>query len=310
MTPNWVFTVMWFGASVGASGAVWYFLSLRNYYAASWTAFATAVVVLLAVALRIRNDRLRSEKQTAPANPSPAPERPASEEPKVYLQEKSPKEVVARINSLNPLERDLVAKQTYVGRWARWSDTLLSIEPFRLFERGGYTVTVGGDSSGFARLEFLPTERHLVEPLQEGDLTSYEAKITHVLGDNVYLTDVTLTRPEERSFVDVTPKDLRRVFEEHTEIQARMRVADVIGKWMKVSGPLGNVGDCTSSLQVTFAYRPSPRAVVYMYFYKKKWFDRLSFLNVGDNITVVGRIREVRGGGLYLDNCELIDSRQ
>jgi hypothetical protein len=204
----------------------------------------------------------------------------------------------------------MVAKQTYVGRWVRWSDTLLSIEPFRFLERGGYTVTVGAGSSVFARLEFLPTERHLVEPLQEGDLISYEAKITHVLGNNVYLTDVTLTRTEERSFVDVTPEDLRRVFEEYTEIQARTRVADVIGKWVKVSGPLGNVGDFTSFSQVTFAHRPSPSAIVYMYFRKKKWFDRLSVLNRGDNITVVGRIREVRGGELHLDNCELIDLRQ
>jgi hypothetical protein len=310
MTPNWLFQVMWFGAGVGGSGAVWYFLSQKNYHATFWTAFATVVVVLLAVVLYIRNDRLRSQQQTATANRSPEPERSASEEPKVYLQEKSPKEVVARINSLNPLERDLVAKQTYIGRWVRWSDTLLSIEPFRFLERGGYTVTVGGVSFVFARLEFLPTERHLVEPLQEGDLISYEAKITHVFSNNVYLTDVTLTRPEERSFVDVTPEDLRRVFEEHTEIQARTRVADVIGKWMKVSGPLGNVGDFTSFSQVTFAHRPSLHAIVYMYFRKKKWFDRLSVLNGGDSITVVGRIREVTGSGLYLDNCELIDLRQ
>ena len=160
----------------------------------------------------------------------------------------------------------------------------------------------------FARLEFLLTERHLVEPLQEGDLISYEAKITHVLGNNLYFTDVTVTQPEERTFVDSRPEDLTRVFEEHTEIQARTRVANAIGKWMKVSGPLGNVSDFTSFSQVTFAHRPFPHPTVYMYFRKKRWFDRVSVLNRGNDITVVGRIREVRYGELHLDNCELMDS--
>lgn len=259
---------------------------------------------------RDRQPRVSPQDKPATANPSPAPERPALEEPKIYLQEKSPEEVVARINSLNPLERDLVAKQTYVGRWVRWIDTVLSIKPFRFLESGGYTVTVGGGSFAFARLKFLPTEGHLVEPLREGDLISYEAKIIHVLDNDVYLTDVTLTRPEERSFADVPLEDLMRVFEEHTETQARTLVADVIGKWMRVSGPLGDVGDFTSFSQVTFAHRSPPSAIVYMYFRKKKWFDCLSVLNRGDNITVVGRIRDVRGSELHLDNCELVDLRQ
>ncbi len=307
MTPKWLVQMLWFVASLGGGGALWYFLSQRNYHAAILTGCATAVVVALAVAIHVRNDRLRSEQQTTTATPSPAQERPDSEEPKVYLQEKSPLEIEARINSLNPLERDLVTDQTYVGRWVRWSDTLLSIKPSSFIERGGYTVTVGGRSFGFARLELLPTERHLVESLQEGDLISYEAKITHVFGNEVHLTDVTLTRPEERSFVDVTPEHLTRVFEEHTEVQAKTRVADVIGKWMKVSGPLGSVGDFTSFSLVTFAYGSFPRVTVCMYFRKRKWFDRLSVLNRGDNITAVGRIREVRYGELHLDNCELAD---
>jgi hypothetical protein len=103
----------------------------------------------------------------------------------------------------------------------------------------------------FARLEFSSTERYLVESLQEGDLIGYEARIARASDTNVYLTDVTFTPPEERSVVDVTPEELMRSFEEHTDIQARTRVADVIGKWMKLSGPLRNVGEFTSFSQVT-----------------------------------------------------------
>ena len=79
MTPDWLFQVMWFGASVGATGAIWYFLSQRNYHAVLWWGFATAIVILLAVTLHIRNDLLRSEQQPTTTNPSPASERPALE---------------------------------------------------------------------------------------------------------------------------------------------------------------------------------------------------------------------------------------
>ena len=41
MTPDWLFQVMWFGASVGGTGAIWYFLSERNYHVVLWTGFAT-----------------------------------------------------------------------------------------------------------------------------------------------------------------------------------------------------------------------------------------------------------------------------
>jgi hypothetical protein len=137
----------------------------------------------------------RSAGPLLPIVAAAQPERTASENQMVYLRENSPKDVTDRINSLKPLERELVAKQTYVGRWVRWSGKILGIEPFRFLETGGYTVTVeGGDPFVYARLGFLPTERHLVEPLKEGDPVNYEAKITHVLGTSLYLSDVTLIR--------------------------------------------------------------------------------------------------------------------
>jgi hypothetical protein len=107
MTPDWLFQVMWWGAGIGAGGAIWHFLSERNYHAMLWWGFATAIVVLLAVTLHIRNDLLRSEQQSATANHSLVPERPAFEnvpapvtppvpqqpgESKADLQEKSPAE--------------------------------------------------------------------------------------------------------------------------------------------------------------------------------------------------------------------------
>ena len=81
MTPDWLFQVMWFGAGVGGTGAVWHFLSQRSYHAALWTGFTTVFVVLLAITLHIRNDLLRGEQQTAASAPGPALERPALTNP-------------------------------------------------------------------------------------------------------------------------------------------------------------------------------------------------------------------------------------
>jgi len=321
MTPEWLFQVIWYSAGVGGTGALWYFLSERNYHAAIWTGFATGVVVLLAVALHIRNSILQRKRQTDTNNPSPLPDQPTpanlpaegtssstqpSNDPKIFLQVKSPDEIVTRIKSLNPLERKPVTEQTYAGRWVRWSGTIIRIEPFSFIRSGGYTVSVDGGPFVTARLEFLPIERHLVEPLQESDLISYEAKIATVDSTEIYLTDVTLTRPEERTFVDRDPAELTGIFEEHTAIQATKRVAESIGKWIKVSGSLDYVGNFTSFVQVTFKSR-SPDPIVYMYFRKRKWFDLVSVLNKGDKIIVIGRIKEIRHGELHLDNCELVD---
>jgi hypothetical protein len=93
-----------------------------------------------------------------------------------------------------------------------------------------------------------------------------------------------------------------RLFEGHTDIQASTGVANFIGKWMKVSGPLGNILSTFS--QVTFA----DHAPISMFFRKKKWVDRLSILSRGDNITVLGQITYIERDNLVLDNCELIDS--
>jgi hypothetical protein len=314
MTPSWVFQAMWFGAGVGGSGAIWYFLSQRNHHAALWTGFATAVVVLLTITLHLRNNLLRSERLTSTASPSPAPSQTSSatpsteaarkpDEPRVFLREKSPSEVVARVKSLNPLERSLVARQTYVGRWVRWSGTIHDIAPYASHQSGGFTVAVGSGTFGslvFARLAFLPTEKHMVEPLEEGDLISYEGKITDVVGNDIHLTSVTVAPSEAPVFADVTPEKLMRFFEDHTDIQANARVSSFIGRWMKVSGRLGSV---SAGSQVSLA-GGSP---VHMFFRKKKWVDRLVALGIGDRITVVGQIALIERGNLVLDNCEFTD---
>ena len=38
MTPDWLHQLLWYLSGICATGAVWYFLSQKNYRATIWTA--------------------------------------------------------------------------------------------------------------------------------------------------------------------------------------------------------------------------------------------------------------------------------
>jgi len=63
MTPDWVLNVIWFAAAC-ATGA-FFFLAQRNSRGTLWAACATVAAASLAIALHIRNDRIRQENQRA-----------------------------------------------------------------------------------------------------------------------------------------------------------------------------------------------------------------------------------------------------
>jgi hypothetical protein len=82
----------------------------------------------------------------------------------------------------------------------------------------------------------------------------------------------------ERIIVDVTPEYLMSLFAEHTSIQAKRLIEPYIGKWMRVSGPLGNVSNNEYFAQIVFEHRPSSHTQIYMYFRQPDRSDRLSVL--------------------------------
>ena len=113
--------------------------------------------------------------------------------------------------------------------------------------------------------------------------------------------------PVPRIIVDRTPEQLLAQFQGVTNVQGRNRVAPYIGKWLAVSGPLGNVlGSYPDSVQVTFANRSMFDANdVYAYFREKKWSDQLEIKDKGDEISLIGRITDIDSQTVRLDNCEL-----
>jgi hypothetical protein len=86
-----------------------------------------------------------------------------------------------------------------------------------------------------------------------------------------------LDKPGERIFADITPRYLVGLFKGHTDLQAKPLTKPFLGKWMRVSGVLGNVLSNRANIsQVTFQSK-SPFAAdyeaftVFMYFDRKQW---------------------------------------
>lgn len=72
MTPDWLHQLLWFLAGIFATGAVWYFLSVKDFLNALWAGFIAVVVCLLCVVLLVRNDIIRREntRETRVAKPT------------------------------------------------------------------------------------------------------------------------------------------------------------------------------------------------------------------------------------------------
>ena len=114
--------------------------------------------------------------------------------------------------------------------------------------------------------------------------------------------------PQEvkREIIDVEPDYLMGFFDEHTSIQAQRLIEPYIGKWTRVSGPLGDVRNNEYFSQIVFDRPRGTYTTIYMYFHQSDRSDRLSILRRGTKLTVLGQIKEVRAYEFHLANCELI----
>src|SRR6266581_1722145 len=62
MTPDWVFQILLAVIGILGSGAVWHFISSKQYHIAIWVGFSGAVLFLLVIALYVRNELLKAEE--------------------------------------------------------------------------------------------------------------------------------------------------------------------------------------------------------------------------------------------------------
>ena len=114
---------------------------------------------------------------------------------------------------------------------------------------------------------------------------------------------------EGRTFLDpdITAAFLGNFFSTNTHIQAKKMVEVYKGKWMTISGSIGNireVGDSRVSVSLEHTVFTDP---LIMMFFDKQWLDRLSVLRTGNHINAIGIINDIDGSSLLLENCELVD---
>ncbi len=103
-----------------------------------------------------------------------------------------------------------------------------------------------------------------------------------------------------KTLLPSTPDELVKVFEGRTTVQGEQLAKAYEGKWMELSGVVGDVKED----EVDLERRGS--AGVYLEF-DKKWRNTLAALRRGDPIKVQGQIRYVYTNHMRLHHCELMD---
>jgi hypothetical protein len=110
-----------------------------------------------------------------------------------------------------------------------------------------------------------------------------------------------------RHVVDVSPEYLVGLFDQQTSLQAQKLADAFLGKWMLVTGSLGDVaGFGEAGSQMVFA-TTFPEVTIYMWFHDHEYVEeRLAVLTKGTRLTVLGQIDRIRSTDVQLTNCELV----
>jgi hypothetical protein len=114
-------------------------------------------------------------------------------------------------------------------------------------------------------------------------------------------------RGASRHVVDVSPEYLVGLFDDQTSLQAQKLADAFLGKWMVVTGALGDLaGFGDAGWQMVFA-RTFPEVTIYMWFQDREYVEeRLAVLTKGTCVTVLGQIDRIRSTDLQLTVCELV----
>jgi hypothetical protein len=196
MTPSWLSQVLWWGAGVGGGGALWYFLSERNYHAAVWTGFGTGVVVLLAIALTFRDDLLRGKRQPAAANPAAevTPSLTRRAEPTATVKTINPRgltveRIVDEINSAPPYQKDSIATN-FEGIFVKWDGKIWDIVKPLFSKPGSPDIEVQlhtGDSLYSIRFTVSIEKYPQFKVLKRGDPVDVSGTIKKCSGPGMFV---------------------------------------------------------------------------------------------------------------------------
>ena len=114
----------------------------------------------------------------------------------------------------------------------------------------------------------------------------------------------TIEPPKERAFVTVDPEYLMGFYEGRTSVQGDQLAQNYIGKWVRVSGEVGNASVKGSSILAVLRL-PNIRHI--MLLFEEDWKERVSLLIGGQKITAIGEIQQINDNHVVLEHCEVID---
>jgi hypothetical protein len=118
---------------------------------------------------------------------------------------------------------------------------------------------------------------------------------------------ISVEEPHGRVVVSVTPEQLWANFDGRTDVQAQKLLELYVGKWMKISGKIGDVSQIGKILLVNFERGRIPDYYFFhMYFRDQRFIDRLAVMQRGEHVDVLGRIDKVVNVMIDLEDCELV----
>ncbi len=122
--------------------------------------------------------------------------------------------------------------------------------------------------------------------------------------------------PPAREFVqeNITPEYLVGLYDGgHTSLGANLRASVFIGKWLQVTGPLGNIvgGDRSfdGSRLPAVGSITSTNGTYFHLVFRGEWIERAAMVPKNETVTVRGKIQDIARALITLDDVELIEPR-
>lgn len=109
----------------------------------------------------------------------------------------------------------------------------------------------------------------------------------------------------DRIFIHVEPEYLMQFFKDHTEIQAQRLLEAYIGKWMKISAPVFNVGRSLMDDGITVTlHRGSDNTAIFSMQFAARWKDLVIGLRRNDQFTAIGKVKHASRNTVSFADCE------
>ena len=147
-------------------------------------------------------------------------------------------------------------------------------------------------------LENKKDEEEIIEHKDEEEIVEYKEE-KEIIEQGVNL-------PKERVFSRRTPKELVDMFEGRTNLEAERITQQHIGSWLRVKGKVENISNSSGgSLMVFLGDLFDTPPMITLWFEADKWLPKIQTLSKGDEIVVLGKIKEIRRSRIELELCEL-----